>query len=660
MGLEIATRGLRHWALAAAMALGIPSSAGADLVRSSIQPFSKVSFSKVTPPPCGAFSEAYPDFALSMIANASDNGADNAIVSPSGLEATLAMMYQGATAPFRQVIEKIFSPGMTGEPWLPDCRLDELRTRKMASRVALVIGNADYGNLLKMANPVNDATAIGAALHRLGFDVTTLENTTRHALDMALLDFREAALGATMAVVFYAGHGFQMEGQDYLLTIEAPYPDLDPDRGTVPLDRVRHAVEGASDLGLVILDSSRPRIRPDHPAPDRTGDTRGIDFRAPGTKHILVAYAAAGEDGVALDGTGQNSPYTEALLAHLEEPGLELGLMFRKVSAAVKTATDNSQRPYTHGTLPPERIYLAAQSRGTSLSRANAVFADHALDIYPAFQSVVTERLGARVAQFDFAAPDTVARINAWVAQATNRTVPELLDHLDPDERLVMASALYFRGDWHQAFDSDDTVQAPFYPETGEAVNVAFLHSGNYPALFYEDGDFSAIELGYGPGTLDEAYALRFILPRDGLTARDALTRLSKSPAWTGTGFERISRSGHGIIRLPRMTLDGRTDLLPLLQEYGFADALAPDAAFAGIASPAPRLGRILQAAQLTVDESGSEASAATAAVFSTRSGIDIDPPFEITLDRPFALALRKIVSGELLFVGWVANPGVR
>ena len=290
------------------------------------------------------------------------------------------------------------------------------------------------------------------------------------------------------------------------------------------------------------------------------------------------------------------------------------------------------------------------------LSRANAIFADRTLDVFPAFQNAVTDRLGADFKQFDFTDRNTVDLINTWISDATNRVIPKLLDSLDPDERLVLASALYYRGEWKQAFDSDNTVQAPFFPETGDPVDVAFMQSGNYPALFYEDENFSAVELRYESGRSADNFALRLILPEKNMAAQDALEKIRSTPALLGDLA--AAKYGKGIIRLPRFRLEGSTDVLPLLQEHGFSDVLASDAAFAGVASPAPRLERMIQAAQLTVDESGTEAGAATAAIFSTRSGIAVENSFEITLDRPFALALRNISSGELLFVGWVANPG--
>ena len=233
-----------------------------------------------------------------------------------------------------------------------------------AKRVALVIGNAVYAHAPQLANPLNDAGDIGAALGRLGFEVTTLENAGKVALERGLLHFSRAASTAETAVVFYAGHGIEVDKRNFLVPVDARLlSDREVEFETVSLDLVGRAVEGASGLGLVILDACRDN--PFAASMRRAGAKRSIGrglARVEPSGEMLVAYAAK-EGTLASDGTGRNSPYTRALLAHLEEPGLEVGLMFRKVRDAVLKATGNKQEPFVYGSLSSKGAYLGARPK---------------------------------------------------------------------------------------------------------------------------------------------------------------------------------------------------------------------------------------------------------------------------------------------------------
>ncbi|MDE0149157.1 MAG: caspase family protein [Rhodospirillaceae bacterium] len=240
-----------------------------------------------------------------------------------------------------------------------------------AKRVALVIGNAVYAHAPQLANPLNDAGDIGAALGRLGFAVTKLENAGKVALERGLLHFSRAASTAETAVVFYAGHGIEVDKRNFLVPVDARLlSDREVEFETVPLDLVGRAVEGASGLGLVILDACRDN--PFAASMRRAGAKRSIGrglARVEPSGEMLVAYAAK-EGTLASDGAGRNSPYTRALLAHLEEPGLEVGLMFRKVRDAVLKTTGNKQEPFVYGSLSSKGAYLGARPKPPAPTQA--------------------------------------------------------------------------------------------------------------------------------------------------------------------------------------------------------------------------------------------------------------------------------------------------
>ena len=228
-----------------------------------------------------------------------------------------------------------------------------------AKRVALVIGNAEYRHASRLANPLNDAADIGAALGRLGFEVARLDNAGYDAMRRGLRAFTRAAATSEIAVVFYAGHGIEVDGRNFLIPVDARLAsDQDVEYEAVPLDLVSRSVDRASEFRLIVLDACRDN--PFAKAITRSGATRSIGrglARVEPAGETLVAYAARG-GSVAADGEGRNSPYSTALLAHLEEPGLEVGLMFRKVRDAVLRSTGGRQEPFVYGSLSSEGVWL--------------------------------------------------------------------------------------------------------------------------------------------------------------------------------------------------------------------------------------------------------------------------------------------------------------
>ena len=284
-----------------------------------------------------------------------------------------------------------------------------------AQRVALVIGNASYAHAPTLSNPLNDAADVGAALGRLGFSVTRLENANQARLRRGLQEFALAASASEVAVVFYAGHGIEVDQRNFLVPVDARLAsDQDVEFEAVPLELVSRAVERASGLRLVILDACREN--PFAVKMQRAGATRSIGrglARVEPSGETLIAYAAK-EDTVALDGSGRNSPYSEALLANLEEPGLEVGLMFRKVRDAVLALTGGRQEPFVYGSLSSRGVYLAAAPAPTpapSAASASVVGSEDA--------RVTTEQLAAR-------AYEAAERVNTVVAfEAVVRRFPE-------------------------------------------------------------------------------------------------------------------------------------------------------------------------------------------------------------------------------------------
>ena len=237
-------------------------------------------------------------------------------------------------------------------------------------RVALVVGNSTYAHIGRLPNAENDATDMSAALRRVGFEVTTELDADRAELTEALRAFTRRSLGADVSLVFYAGHGIEMDGGNYLVPVDARLErDLDVRYETVTLEDMLASTLGAS-LRLVILDACRnnPLAR----SMQRTLAGRSVSGGSFGDLNedllgdeTLVAYAAAAGT-TAADGRGRNSPYTSALLAHLEQP-LEIGLLFRRVRAQVLASTNGQQRPHEYQSLVGEH-YLSVPPTAESVT----------------------------------------------------------------------------------------------------------------------------------------------------------------------------------------------------------------------------------------------------------------------------------------------------
>lgn len=230
-------------------------------------------------------------------------------------------------------------------------------------RVALVIGNSAYRHSTVLPNPAADAKAIAAALERLDFDVRLRTDLSKTAFEGELADFSERAAGADLALVYYAGHGMEMQGRNYLVPTDARLKiDLRVKFETISLEDVLSAVEGARGLKIVLLDACRDN--PFLQAMTRQVATRSASrglAKVETYPGVLVSYAAAAGT-VAEDGRGRHSPYTQALLSHIETPGLELSLLFRKVADDVQRSTNGRQTPFEYGRLPGTSIYLKPQA----------------------------------------------------------------------------------------------------------------------------------------------------------------------------------------------------------------------------------------------------------------------------------------------------------
>jgi uncharacterized caspase-like protein len=245
-----------------------------------------------------------------------------------------------------------------------------------------VIGNSAYRNTVKLSNPQNDAQAIGTALRNIGFDsVTIMVNLTREGLLDALHAFSESARTADWAMVYYAGHGIELNGVDFLIPVDAKITsERDAASQAVPLAEVTAAIEGARKLRLVMLDACRDNPflaqsqKPSAPAvvaaaAGNEAGTRSLNQSlgpAKGLAEVKIGsgtlvFFAAKEGQTALDGEGEDSPFAVATLQRIATPGVGIAKIFRLVRDDVMEATAGRQEPFVYGSLPDnEDFYFIA------------------------------------------------------------------------------------------------------------------------------------------------------------------------------------------------------------------------------------------------------------------------------------------------------------
>jgi formylglycine-generating enzyme required for sulfatase activity len=223
-------------------------------------------------------------------------------------------------------------------------------------RTALVIGNAAYQHITTLRNPVNDARAIADTLRTLGFQVILKTNTTLDTMADAVFQFGEQLKGGGVGLFYYSGHGVQVNGENYLIPVEANVSR--EDQVTFKTYQVRELLKtmdnAKSHLNLVFLDACR-----NNPFP-RTfrSTTRGLASTNAPSGTLLVF--ATNPDNVADDGSGDNSPFTKHLLHFIRQPDLEVGMLLRRVRTAVKAETNGAQTPWENGSIEGEFYFAQA------------------------------------------------------------------------------------------------------------------------------------------------------------------------------------------------------------------------------------------------------------------------------------------------------------
>jgi hypothetical protein len=238
-----------------------------------------------------------------------------------------------------------------------------------ADRVALVIGNGAYQNAGALPNPPNDAADVAQALRAIGFDVVEGRDLDKRAMEERIQAFSRKLDNADMALFFYAGHGMQVAGRNYLVPVDAKVERAgDLSFQTIDVTQVLAQMEAEKRVNLVFLDACR-----DNPISRSLARSMGTRSGSVGNGlasiqsgvGTMIAYATQ-PDAVALDGDGRNSPFTTALLKHVRTPGLDISVVMRRIRADVVAATRSKQIPWDHSSLMGDVVLVPSDGAATA------------------------------------------------------------------------------------------------------------------------------------------------------------------------------------------------------------------------------------------------------------------------------------------------------
>jgi serpin B len=347
------------------------------------------------------------------------------------------------------------------------------------------------------------------------------------------------------------------------------------------------------------------------------------------------------------------SPYSVAAAFALLYPGAggETGAEIARVFGFDASPQTEAQRTRASADA------LRAETGGSELNIANAAWVERTMSLRPEYARTIRDEIGGVIEPVDFIRNqgDALRQINAWAARETRNRIPQILTTRDPDRRLVLTNAVYFKGKWSDQFAANATQDGRFY--TGASTHVpARLMRQLTSARYFETPTFQAADFDYDQG----AFALAVFLPRErtGLAAfeRD-LTGARLDQYMTELAAAERPRLD---LTLPKVEMEAEYSLVAHLQAMGVRVAFTPAADFAAItADEGLMVSDVIHKTFLAIDEEGTEAAAVTAIDVVTTaapSGPPPPPPIEFKADRPFFIVLHHKPTLTRLFIGRVAS----
>ena len=283
---------------------------------------------------------------------------------------------------------------------------------------------------------------------------------------------------------------------------------------------------------------------------------------------------------------------------------------------------------------------------------ANSVWYREGLPVKDDFKDSVEEYFGAEISGLDFSDPAAVIKINEWVTENTEGLITEIIDEIPDHIVMYLINALYFKGDWLNQFDKDDTRPGDFYLESGETVQADMMNQENRFATYFSD-QVQMIELPYG----DSLFTMSVIMPADSNTPLDRFIDEQITASNLNSWRSNLSTPGRDVIlQMPKFEMEYELNYNDILKAMGMEIAFDEwEANFSGIADVSPQnlfIDEVKHKTFIRVDEEGTEAAAVT----SVGVGITSMPP-QMIINRPFVFIIHERESGANLFMGKIKNP---
>ncbi|MBE9125100.1 MULTISPECIES: serpin family protein [unclassified Coleofasciculus] len=292
---------------------------------------------------------------------------------------------------------------------------------------------------------------------------------------------------------------------------------------------------------------------------------------------------------------------------------------------------------------------LANADSEVELSIANSLWAKEGIPFKPEFLHSNQQFYKAKVTELDFANPDAPQVINTWVKENTNGKIPQIIDQIKSDDILFLINAIYFKGNWTDKFEENQTTERPFSLEDGTQKQHPMMSQfGKY--RYYENDEFQAISLPYGEGRL----SFYVFLPHE--TANlDTFQQQLTTENWQQ--WMNQFRQRNGSIVLPRFKLEYGVELNDALKALGMESAFGDGANFANLSEFPVGIDQVTHKTFVEVNEEGTEAAAVTSIGAVTTSISIPEEPFRMVVNRPFFCAIRDNQTGTLLFMGSIREP---
>ena len=291
---------------------------------------------------------------------------------------------------------------------------------------------------------------------------------------------------------------------------------------------------------------------------------------------------------------------------------------------------------------------LTDTAGSTILQIAGSVWTAEDFAVNPTFQQAMADYFDAQAQSRDFAAPETLEEINAWVAQQTEGLIDQMLSDIGRDAVMLLINTLYLSAKWAEAFNPMTTHQGQFYPETGASYETTFLSTrpGTFPVAITEA--YEAVMLPYDDGRL----GFLLVRPTDGTPIRAFAAEHDLNEILAG-----LTATPDVQIRMPMLDLEYAVQLNEILQAMGLQAAFCDGADFSGISAEEEplRISTVLQKVRMLVDEEGTEAAAVTV-IEIERAGILLNM-IELTFNSPYLFAVYDLQAGIPLFLGLLDNP---